>query len=124
LGIANGGQLLFKLNNVVARELDTIIDLIHAKFASNNTPTRGYKTIDCDVSNIIHKLSYRNGSIYSIALVRAVAIFLKQLAADTGYVVTPVLDGDVRPQSKRDAFRRRYESTMSKVNGFFVDSQP
>ena len=31
----------------------------------------------------------------------------------------PILDGDIRPQSKRDAFKRRFYSTMGKINSFF-----
>ncbi len=125
MGIKNGNQIMFKLSNAVAREVDLMLDVIQRKYTTTTneddetaSPLR-QRSIDCDVSNIIHKLSYRHSSIYSINLVRDVALFLKQLASDTGYEVTAVLDGDVRPQTKRDAFKRRYESTMNRINSFF-----
>ena len=120
MGIDNGGNLIFKMTNVVARELDMMVNLGLSKHASDNAPTSApKKSIACDISNIIHNLAYGHSCIYDRPLVLSVAEFLKRLAADTGYVVTPVLDGNVRPQSKRDAFKRRYESTMNRVNSFF-----
>ena len=122
MGIDNGGKVVAKMNKVVARELDLMLDYISSKHASNSiaeTSNTTKKSIACDVSNIIHKLAYRRYGNFSTALVRDVANFLKQLAADTGYVVTPILDGDIRPQTKRDAFKRRFDSTMNRVNSFF-----
>ena len=54
-----------------------------------------------------------------MALVRDVADFLKRLAADSGFVVTCILDGDICPQSKRDSFNRRYKSIMDRINSYF-----
>jgi hypothetical protein len=123
MGLKNGNQIIFKMTNVVARELDMMLDLIFQKFATDNNVnvprSIEMKTMDIDVSNIIHKLAYCHSCIYSHALVKNVAMHIKQIAADTGYIVVPVLDGNQRPQSKRDAFKRRYESTMSRLNSFF-----
>ena len=120
MGLQYGNQLICKMTNVVARELDLMLDFIGTKYPSNNIPSVSSKrSIACDLSNIIHSLSHKHSGIFSSALVREVALFLKQLAADTGYTVVAVLDGNVRPQSKRDAFKRRFQSTMSKINGFY-----
>ena len=122
MGVNNGHQIIVKMEHVVARELDLMLDLIEAKYPPD-IPTTAIastkRSIVCDVSNIIHKLSYRHSCIYSTLLVRDVALFLKRLAADTGYIVVPILDGDVRPQSKRDAFKRRFDCTMGRINSFF-----
>lgn len=106
MGIDSCGQLLFKATNIVARELDLLLldYMISNDFFKNRNVSRSDKKIDCDVSNIVHILSYRHAKVFSSALVQDVALFLKQLAVDTGYVVTAVLDGNIRPQSKRDAF--------------------
>ena len=32
--------------------------------------------------------------------------------------MTAILDGDVRPQSKRDDFKRQYKSTINRINGY------
>ena len=124
MGLRNGNQVLFKATNVVSRELDLMLDLIISKCnatVNNNadSTTSTKKSIDCDVSNILHKLSYRHSSVYGRLLVRDVAFFLKRLAQDSGYIVNPILDGNVRPASKRDAFKRRYTSTMSRINSFY-----
>ena len=120
MGIDNCNQLLFKASNIVARELDALLDfMISNQYFKNRNPSLQHKRIDCDVSNIIHLLSYRHSKIFSTALVRDVALFLKQLASDTGYVITAVLDGNIRPHTKRDAFQRRYTSTMNRINSYF-----
>ena len=116
MGLNYGDQITFKGTSLVARELISTLQLIGNKSSSSRT-TR--KRIDCDVSNIIHYLSFKHSSIFSTALVNDVALFLKTLAADSGCIITPILDGDIRPQSKRDAFKRRYESTMNRVNSYF-----
>ena len=78
------------------------------------------QSIACNAVTIIYKLAYECSNIFSHALVVIVVSFLKQLAADTGYIVTVFLDGNICPDSKYDdAFRRRFESTMNRVNGFF-----
>ena len=93
--------------------------LISKDHLPNRRPSLQRKRIDCDVSNILHLLSYRHSKIFSSTLVRDVALFLKQLASDTGYIVTAVLDGHIRPQSKRDAYHRHYESTTSRIDRYF-----
>ena len=47
---------------------------------------------------------------------RDVTLFLKHLAAVTGFLVVPISDGDIRPQSKRDAFKQRFKPTMNYTN--------
>ena len=120
MGIDNCNQLLFKASNIVARELDALLDfMISNQYFNNRKPSLQHKRIDCDVSNIIHLLSYRHSKIFSTALVRDVALFLKQLASDTGYGITAVLDGNIHPHTKRDAFQNRYTSTMNRINSYF-----
>ena len=45
------------------------------------------------------------------------ANYLKDLVYETGFFVTAVLDGNTRPQSKRDSFDRRFKQTMNLING-------
>ena len=127
MGIKNGSQILFKMNNVVKAELDLILNYTKTKYASNTNTTAtssintltNQTTIDIDISNVIHTIAFRHSGIYNTNLVRETAKFLQSLAADTGYVVIPVLDGDIRPQSKRESFRRRFDSTMDTMNSFY-----
>ena len=79
MGLNYGDQITFKGTSLVARELISTLQLIGNKSSSSRT-TR--KRIDCDVSNIIHYLSFKHSSIFSTALVNDVALFLKKLAAD------------------------------------------
>ena len=118
MDINNCDKVIFKATNVVAQEIDSILDLIRTQ-AANNTNILKCKRINCDVSNILHILAFRHSSIFSIELVHDVARFLKRLAADSGFVVTAVLDGNFRPQSKRDAFKRRFDSTMNRINSYY-----
>ena len=120
MGIDNCNQLLFKASNIVARELNALLDfMISNQYFNNRNPLLQHKRIDCDVSNIIHLLSYRHSKIFSTALVRDAALFLKQLESYTWYVITAVLDGNVRPYTKGDALQRRYLSTMNRINSYF-----
>ena len=119
---SNAGQVIFKMTHVVACELDLMLDLVESKNATNvssHSSTITRRSINCDISNIVHKFLYHHHGLYTAALVRSVAIFLKQLAADTGYVITPIFDGDVRPQTKRDTFHWQYTAFMSKMNAFY-----
>ena len=43
----------------------------------------------------------------------------KHLASDSGFIVTAILDGDIHPQSKRDAFKRCYTSTINRINCYY-----
>ena len=100
IGIDNGNQLVLKMTNVVAQELNLILDFILSKNATNNTNTHTQpiaKSIDCDISNIIYKISCQHSGIYSIRLVHNIAIFLKSLVDNTRYFVTPIFDGDIYP---------------------------
>jgi hypothetical protein len=119
MGVVRGGCMVAKMENLVARELDLLLREVVLKDASNNDPVKYQLRLDCDISNILHTLAYKYNSVFSTALVRGLASFLKQLAADTGFVVTAVLDGDVRPQSKRDAYKRRYRATMDRINSYY-----
>ena len=113
MGLSSGRQVIFKMNNVVARELDIVLNVALPPTDTQNAAAASNKRqIDCDISNIIHHLAFKHSRTFSTALVNDVALFLKELAADTGCIVTAVLDGDVRPHSKRDAFKHRFESTM------------
>ena len=89
MGIQQGNQLVFKASHIVARELNSMLSHI-----SNGT-SQTNKRIDCDISNIVHLLSFKHSRIFSISLVRDVASFLKHLASDSGFIVTAILDGDI-----------------------------
>ena len=118
MGIQNGKQVLFKMTDVVSRELRSLLKDTVFKLDSTKSGITQYR-MDCDISNILHLKSFKHHQSFTLALVRDVAQFLKDLAADTGFVVTAVLDGDVRPQSKRDAFKRRFDSSMDRINAFY-----
>ena len=98
------------------RLIHLMLDLIHSW---NELSPPHHNWIDCDVSNIINKLIHIHSGTYSLALTHDVATFLKQLASDSGYVVTTILDGDTCPQSKHNAFDRRYKATMSQIDSYF-----
>ena len=117
MGIDNSANIIFKADSFVSRELVSALD--HMSDDSSSRSASQTKRIDCDVSNIIHDLSYKHARVYSTKLVREVANFLKLLSSDSGFIVTAILDGDVRPQSKRDAFKRRYNSTMNRINSYY-----
>ena len=120
MGIKSCHQIVFKASSIVARELDAFLNHMISNNDFKNRPAAvKQKRIDCDISNIIHTLSYKHAKIFSSALVKDVAIFLKKLASETGFVVNAILDGNVRPQSKRDAFRRQYDSTMNRINSYY-----
>ena len=38
---------------------------------------------------------------------------------ETGFIVTAIFDGDFRPHSKRDSFKRRYQHTMNQINSTY-----
>ena len=82
MGVNNGNQITFRLSNVVSRELDLIVKLIRSKGTTINDrtsiTTATKPIIDCDISNIIHKLSFQHLYIYSPVLVLEVARFLKK----------------------------------------------
>lgn len=118
MGIHNGSQVVFKMTDIVSRELHLLLKEVVFKLDYTRSRLSQYR-IDCDRSNILHLLSFKHSKVFTLALVRDVAQFLKDLAADTGYIVTAVLDGDVRPQSKRDAFKRRFDSSINRINAFY-----
>ena len=113
MGLKYGNQILFKADSVVPRELHSMLNQI----VSKRSPSQ-IKRIDCDISNVIHQLSHKHARVFTVSLVRDVANFLKSLAME-GFIVTAILDGDVRPQSKRDAFKRRFDATMSRINSYY-----
>ena len=82
MGFTNGGNVIAKVSNVVSSELHRILTEIVIKKMNNNQPIDHQLRIDCDLSNIIHKLSHRHSRIYSISLVRAVANVLKHTAKE------------------------------------------
>ena len=89
MGINSCNTITLNATNVVARELNEMINHLHVDSTKQ-------KIIDCDVSNIIYTLYFKNKKrVFSVDLVRNVASHLKQLAADTGYVFVPILDGDI-----------------------------
>ena len=119
MGIDSSVNVVYKAEHVVARELDAMLNhLISSKVLKSTSNPSQRKRIDCNVSNIIHSLSFKT-RVYSIALVREVASFLKRLASETGYIITAILDSNICPQSKRDAFNCCFLSTMNCINGYY-----
>ena len=103
-----GNKLIWKATNVSTRELREIV--LH------NTGKKSDEriNIDVDVSNVAHILS-RSVSTYE-DLVIDTATCLKDLANESGFVVTAIFDGDYRPHSKRDSFKRRFETVINEIN--------
>ena len=115
-GIGNCSQIVF----IVACELDAFLDQMISDSRFQNRPSDlKQKQIDCYVSKILHTLSYRHAKIFSSALVKDVAKFLKSLTSDSGFIVNAILDSDVCPQTKCDAFKHCYDSTMSRINSYY-----
>ena len=117
MGLSIGRQFMFKMNNIVAQELDIILYTTLSITDDQNTANK--RRIDCDVSNIIYLLSFKHSRTFSTALIDDIAFFLKEPAADTGYILTAVLDGNIRSHSKKDAFKRRFDSAMGRTNNYF-----
>ena len=101
----NGSNIVWKAQNVTTRELRKMLDK-HENIR-----------LDVDVSNIAHILLQKSSTYQN--LIQNVALYLKDLAHITGFYVTGILDGDVRPHSKRDSFRRRFVSEMKKINSSY-----
>jgi hypothetical protein len=68
VGINDGGKMIFKISNVVAQELNMMLNDINFKNASNTT-----NRIDCGASKIKHQLSFRHSWIFSTTLAHNVA---------------------------------------------------
>ena len=73
--------------------------------------------LDVDVSNVAHIMAVKCSTYES--LVNDVASYLKDLAYETGFCVTAVFDGDTRPHTKRDSFKRRFDHAMKITNSTF-----
>ena len=115
MGIKSSGNILWKATNKTTKELVTISrETMKMNGCSNETD--GIR-IDFDISNLAHTLYLSPKCNNSENTVLEVAKFLKRFAHETGFIVTAVLDGDIRPQSKRDSFQRRFTSVMRKING-------
>ena len=94
---------------IIKVELDIIVNYYFtSKYStSTNNSVLEYLTyfiISCDTSNIIHSLAHKHLGIYSINLICNTTTFLKSLAANIGYLIVPILDKDMQPQSKCDTF--------------------
>ena len=63
MGIYQGHQLVFKVSNVVACALNSMLSHISTSLNEMN------KCIDVDVSNIIHQLSFKHSRTFAISLV-------------------------------------------------------
>ena len=107
----NGSNIIWKAKSVSTRELREMINF------SKGTQRCDNICIDVDLSNVAHILALKSPSYER--LLENTARYLKDLAVETGFHVTAVLDGDIRPQSKRDSFRRRFDSYMGLINGSY-----
>lgn len=84
MGIDSCSQII-NASGIVAIELDALLDQIVANINFKNCPPGlKQKQIDCDTSNILHRLSYKHSKIFSEALVKDVAELLNNLASNTG----------------------------------------
>ena len=107
----NGTNIIWKAKIVTTRELREMI------FFTKGSQRYDDIRLDVDLSNVVHILALKSPSYEK--LLEHTARYLKDLAVETGFLVTAVLDGDVRPHSKRDSFRRRFDSTMCLINGSY-----
>ena len=86
----NYAGVTFKCTNLVAHDLCSVLEI--------GKTSRQCRRIDVDISNITHILSYKYARIFTPVLVQDVALFLKNLASESGFIVTAVLDEDsIRP---------------------------
>ena len=104
-------NICWKGINITTRELREIISF------SKNVDGSDQIHLDVDVNNIAY--IYANKSTSYDSLVLSVAMTLKDLAFSTGFLVTCILDGNVRPHSKRDSFRRRFHDHLNLLNSSF-----
>ena len=107
----NSNNILWKATDVSTRELRQM-----ALHNAHKLPSEKI-IMDVDVSNIAHVLSRRSSSYEKLVL--DTASYLKDLAIETGFIVTAVFDGDCRPHSKRDSFKRRFEHHMKLINSSY-----
>ena len=89
MGIDSSFNVVFKADNVVAHELDSMLNYLISSNILKSWSTSQRKHIDCNVSNIVHTLCLKT-RVYSISLVQEVAAFLKRLASETGYIITAI----------------------------------
>ena len=68
------------------------------------------------MSNVAHILS-RSVPTYE-DLVIDTATYLKDLVNESEFVVTAIFDGDYRPHSKRNSFKR-FETVMNEINSSY-----
>ena len=111
MGISTtGSNIIWKATNVSTRELRMMI----LRSLSKDNRNVEIPRLDVDVSNVAHIMSVKCSTYES--LVNDVASYLKDLAYETGFCVTAVLDGDTRPHFKRDSFKRRFDHAMKITN--------
>ena len=109
MGINNSTKLLWKASGL------TIQDLLFLHEKKSN-PTDGSKCrIDVDVSIVMASSGQKN---YRDSLLHT-ATYLKSVAHSCGIIVTVILDGNSRPDCKRDTWNRRCNADLAKVNAFF-----
>lgn len=105
MGIPNGGkQMSFLIQGVHPKEIQHMYSKLHSK----NKPVR----IDIDVVNTIYPLVTKFG--YE----EAVKLFVKRMfeLAESGFVVSGIMDGENRPDCKRSSWDRRRKSTFADIN--------
>ena len=96
MGIKSQGKILWKASSIHPIHLK---DVVNNSLSQRESHKDGSDHIqaDVDISNVAHCIWGSNNNINSEEVIKKVAIFLKQLANQTGFLVTAVLDGDNRP---------------------------
>jgi len=117
MGIKNRGTVLWKANGVTTSQfVDIGVETRRSK--ATNTSSNNIK-MDFDILNLTHIIYQSRKTINSEMVIKEVAQYLKRFAYETGFIVTAVIDGDCRPQSKQDSFARRYAAYINKINGYY-----
>ena len=93
----------------------TIQDLLYLQQQKASTASNKVSKCRIDVDVLIIMASseknYRDSLLHT-------ATFLKSISHTCGFIVTVVLDGDHRPDCKRDSWNRRRNATIAKIDAF------
>ena len=109
MGINNCTKILWTASGLTVQDLLSLYQTYPSA-----TETSKCK-IDVDVSIVMAssgKKNYRDSLIHT-------ANFLESIAHTCGVIISVVLDGNSRPDCKRDSWNRRRNIDIAKINAFF-----
>ena len=123
---SNGRTLVWKINHISINDINSLHDndIIPPARDLNPTPAATLSNpssllnknckIDVDISWIVRKLGIGKTED---SIMKEVSNFLKTLAHQGGFIVTPICDGDERHHSKRDYVNRIAKRERKRVDG-------